>query len=156
MQQHSVPLFPNMRDMFKQPRIFTQICWFVFEKYKSALLKQSSKHTRQRLLEYLVVIKTWKDFLMTLEWADRDTLHIHFGAFGAKEPSLLIHFLVVSPFFSLHFLPFSPPLAMPPSFTFSPKACIDGLAHQWKCMDDCPLIDFCHIASQHWEAVHWR
>lgn len=43
---------------------------------------------------------------------------------------------------------------LPPRSTIN--ACIDGLAHQWKCMDDCPLIDFCHTASQHWEAVHQR
>lgn len=37
-----------------------------------------------------------------------------------------------------------------------PNACIDGLVPRQQSMDDCPLIDFCHAAPQHWEAVHQR
>lgn len=50
------------------------------------------------------------------------------------------------------------PLSLPPSrlHRFSANACIDVLAPRWKSMDDCSLTDFCHAASQHWEAAHSR
>lgn len=90
--------------------------------------------------------------LLNDSWVDENMRGIYF----ARKKINKIHHLF-SRSISFCRLHFSPPSSRASLLRHSPpNACIDGLPHQWKCMDDCPLIDFCHTASQHWEAVHWR